>query len=187
MGHLRSSQQAHVIDWIARPLDKRLKLDMSVGNPNDNSPQITGLDVQIKLSGKKFVRGLSNAEFTAPELKDTVVSDKTISSTLDVVRQLVSLGKGQKLTYGITNMLPREDGKLLFNNSGVLVKEKDRSNFLNPWPIYIESSPHSACSAARPRYRCPSICFMIRSIASSGEDAAVTRRLPSLRKNAKSA
>jgi LEA14-like dessication related protein len=114
------------------PFEQRLKVDLRVRNPNDYDLQATGLDFRLELNGKRLARGLSNKEFIVPRLSDTVVSVETSTSTLDVVRQVLGLRKTQELTYRITGLLHRKDGRLPFENSGVLVEKGELSNLLNP-------------------------------------------------------
>ncbi|MBI3355322.1 MAG: LEA type 2 family protein [Nitrospirae bacterium] len=104
------------------PFEQRLKVDLRVRNPNDYDLQATGLDFRLELNGKRLARGLSNKEFTVPRLSDTVVSVETSTSTLDVMRQVLGLRKTQELTYGITGVLHRKDGRLPFENTGGLVE-----------------------------------------------------------------
>jgi LEA14-like dessication related protein len=112
--------------------EQRLKDDLRLRNPNDFDLQATGLDFRLELNGKKIARGLGNKEFTIPRLSDAVVSVETSTSTLDIVRQLLSLGKNQTLAYGISGMLHLQDGRLPFENTGVLLEAGELSGLLNP-------------------------------------------------------
>jgi LEA14-like dessication related protein len=112
--------------------EQRLKVDLRLRNPNDFDLQATGLDFRLELNGKKIARGLGNKEFTIPRLSDAVVSVETSTSTLDIVRQLLSLGKNQTLAYGISGMLHLQDGRLPFENTGVLLEAGELSGLLNP-------------------------------------------------------
>lgn len=112
--------------------EQRLKVDLRIRNPNDYELQVTGLDFRLELNGKRFARGLSNTEFTIPRLSDRVVSVETSTSTLDVVRQVLSLRNTQELTYGISGVLHRKEGRLPFDNTGVLVEKGELSSLVNP-------------------------------------------------------
>ena len=112
--------------------EQRLKVDLRFRNPNDYDLQATGLDFRLELNGKRFARGLGNKEFTIPRLSDAVVAVETSTSTLDIVHQLLSLGKTQTLAYRITGVLYLKDGRLPFDNSGVLVDAGELSGLLHP-------------------------------------------------------
>lgn len=114
------------------PFEQRLKVDLRVRNPNDYDLQVTGLDFRLELNGKRLARGLGNKEFTVPRLSDAVVSVETSTSTLDVVRQILGLRETQQLAYGITGVLHLKDGRLPFDNTGVLVEKGGLSGLLNP-------------------------------------------------------
>jgi len=86
----------------------------------------------LELNGKRLARGLGNKEFTVPRLSDAVVSVETSTSTLDVVRQVLGLRKTEELTYGITGVLHLKDGRLPFDNTGVLVEKGEMSGLLTP-------------------------------------------------------
>ena len=112
--------------------EQRLKVDLRIRNPNDYDLQVTGLDFRLELNGKRLARGLGNKEFAVPRLSETVVSVETSTSTFDVVRQVLGLRKTQELAYSITGVLHLKDGRLPFDNTGVLVEKSDLSGILNP-------------------------------------------------------
>jgi LEA14-like dessication related protein len=114
------------------PFEQRLKVDLRVRNPNDYDLLVTGLDFRLELNGKRFARGLDNKESTVPRLSDSVVSVETSTSTLDVVREMLGLRKTAELTYGITGVLHLKDGRLPFDNTGVLVEKGEIPGLLNP-------------------------------------------------------
>ncbi len=114
------------------PFEQRLKIDLRVRNPNDYELQVTGMDVRVDLNGKRLARGLGNQAFTVPRLSESVVTIETTTSTLDVVRQVLGLRKVQALGYEISGVLHLKDGRLPFDNSGVLVEKSDLSGILAP-------------------------------------------------------
>lgn len=114
------------------PFEQRLKVDLRIRNPNEYDLQVTGLDFRLELNGKRLARGFGNKEFTVPRLSDVVVSVDTSTSTLDVVRQVLGLRKTQELAYGITGVLHLKDGRLPFDNTGILVEKGELSGLLNP-------------------------------------------------------
>lgn len=114
------------------PFEQRLKIDLRVRNPNDYELQVTGMDIRLDLNGKRLARGLGNQAFTVPRLSDSVVTIETTTSTLDVVRQVLGLRTVQALSYEISGVLHLKDGRLPFDNSGVLVEKGELSGILNP-------------------------------------------------------
>jgi hypothetical protein len=75
---------------------------------------------------------LNNKDFTVPRLSDTVVSVQTSASTFDVVRQLLSFSRNQDLSYDITGLFHLKDGRLPFDNSGILLEKDHLSNLPAP-------------------------------------------------------
>lgn len=114
------------------PFEQRLKIDLRVRNPNDYELQVTGIDIRLDLNGKRLARGLGNQAFTVPRLSDSVVTIETTTSTLDVVRQVLGLRTVQALSYEISGVLHLKDGRLPFDNSGVLVEKGELSGILTP-------------------------------------------------------
>lgn len=114
------------------PFEQRLKIDLRVRNPNDYELQVTGMDIRLDLNGKRLARGLGNQAFTVPRLSDSVVTIETTTSTLDVVRQVLGLRTVQALSYEISGVLHLKDGRLPFDNSGVLVEKGELSGILTP-------------------------------------------------------
>ena len=86
----------------------------------------------MELNGKRLARGLGNKEFTVPRLGDTIISIETTTSTLDVARQVLGLRKTQALDYGVSGILHLKDGRLPFDNTGVLVEKGELSDLLTP-------------------------------------------------------
>lgn len=114
------------------PFEQRLKIDLRVRNPNDYDLHVTGMDIRLDLNGKRLARGLGNKEFTVPRLSDTVVAIETTTSMLDVVRQILGLGQARDLSYDVRGVLHLKDGRLPFDDSGVLVKQGELSGILSP-------------------------------------------------------
>lgn len=109
-----------------------LQVDLRVRNPNDFDLQVTGLDFRLELNGKRLARGLGNKEFAVPRLSDTVVPVETSTSTLEVVRQVLGLRKTQELAYRVSGVLYLKDGRLPFDNTGVLVEKDALPGLLSP-------------------------------------------------------
>lgn len=123
---------ANITPLDSTPFEQRLKIDLRVRNPNDYELQVTGIDMRLDLNGKRLARGLGNQAFSVPRLSDSVVTIETTTSTLDVVRQVLGLRKVQALSYEISGVLYLKDGRLPFENSGVLVDKDELSGILAP-------------------------------------------------------
>jgi len=104
-------------------LEQRLQVDLRIRNPNDFDLFVTGIDFTLNLNGKRLARGLSNKDFTVPRLSDAVVLVQTSTSTFDVVGQFLNLSRSQDLSYNITGLLHLKDGRLAFDNSGILLEK----------------------------------------------------------------
>jgi len=107
------------------PFEQRLDVELRVRNPNDYDLQVTGLDFRLDVNKKRLARGLGNKAFTIPRLGDATVTIETSTSMLHLMRQILSLRNTQTLTYGVSGVLYLNDGKLSFENSGVLVEKGD--------------------------------------------------------------
>ena len=104
-------------------VEQQLQGDLRIRNPNEFDLFVTGIDLTFNLNGIRLARGLDNTTITVPRLSDTFVSVQTSPSTFDVVRQLLSLSQTQDLSYDSTDRLHLKDGRLPFDNSGILLQK----------------------------------------------------------------
>ena len=107
----------------ASAFEQRLQVNLRIRNPNDVDLAVTGIDFRLDLNGNRLVRGLGNKELIVPRLSDSVTSVETSTSTIQVVRQLLSFSGDQPLTYHVTGVLHTKDGRLPFDSSGVLLEK----------------------------------------------------------------
>ncbi len=107
----------------ASAFEQRLQVDLRIRNPNDFDLAVTGIDFRLDLNGNRLARGLGNKELVVPRLSDSVTSVETSTSTLQVVRQLLSFSGDQPLTYHVTGVLHTKEGRLPFDNTGVLLEQ----------------------------------------------------------------
>lgn len=105
----------------ASAFEQRLQVDLRIRNPNDFDLAVTGIDFRLDLNGNRLARGLGNKELVVPRLSDAVTSVETSTSTLQVVRQFLSFSGNQSLTYQLTGVVHTKEGRLPFENSGVLL------------------------------------------------------------------
>ena len=107
----------------ASAFEQRLQVDLRIRNPNDFDLTVTGIDCRLDLNGNRLARGLGNKELVVPRLSDAVTSVETSTSTLQVVRQFLSFSNDQPLSYHVTGVLYTKEGRLPFENSGVLLEK----------------------------------------------------------------
>lgn len=105
----------------ASAFEQRHQVDLRIRNPNDFDLAVTGIDFRLDLNGNRLARGLGNKELVVPRLSDAVTSVETSTSTLQVVRQFLSFSGNQSLTYQLTGVVHTKEGRLPFENSGVLL------------------------------------------------------------------
>ena len=115
---------SNVTPLEASAFEQRLQVDLRIRNPNDFDLAVTGIDFRLDLNGNRLARGLGNKELIVPRLSDAVTSVDTSTSTLQVVRQLLSFSGDQSLTYHVTGVLHTKDGRLPFDNSGTLLEKE---------------------------------------------------------------
>lgn len=123
---------ANVTPLNSTPFEQRLNVELRVRNPNDYDLQVTGLDFRLDVNKKRLARGLGNKTFTVPRLGDATIAIETSTSMLDVMRQILGLQNTQALTSSVSGVLYLKDGKLPFENSGVLVEKGDLPGILAP-------------------------------------------------------
>ncbi|HLZ34818.1 MAG TPA: LEA type 2 family protein [Nitrospira sp.] len=107
----------------ATAFEQRLQMDLRIRNPNDSDLAVTGIDFTLSVNGKRMARGLGNQEVTIPRLSDVVISVYTSTSTFDIIRQILSVSQQQDLAYEISGVFHSKDGRLPFDNSGVLLEQ----------------------------------------------------------------
>ena len=107
-------------------------MDLRIRNPNDFDLLFAGIDFTLNFTGKRLARELDNTTITVPRLSDTFVSVQTSPSTFDVVRQLLSFSQTQDLSYDITDRFHLKDGRLPFDNSGILLEKVQLSGAPSP-------------------------------------------------------
>ncbi len=107
----------------ASAFEQRLQVDLRIRNPNDFDLAVTGIDFRLDLNGNRLARGLGNKELVIPRLSDAVTSVETSTSTLQVVRQLLSFSGDQSFTYHVAGVLHTKEGRLPFDSSGVLLEK----------------------------------------------------------------
>lgn len=105
------------------PFEQRLQVDLRIRNPNDFDLLVTGIDFKLNVNGKRLARGLGSKQLTVPRLGDAELSVQTSTSTLDVIRQVLNFSRKQDLAYEVSGVLHVKDGRMSFDNSGLLLED----------------------------------------------------------------
>jgi LEA14-like dessication related protein len=103
--------------------EQRLPVDLRIRSPNDYHLVMTGIDITLNVNGKRLARGLGNKELTIPRLSDAVISVQTSTSTFDLIRQFMGFSQKQDLSHDISGILQSRDGRLPFDNAGLLPEQ----------------------------------------------------------------
>ena len=119
--------------------EQRLQGDLRIRNPNEFDLLVMDIDLTFNLNGIRLARGLDNTTITFPRLSDTFVSVQTSPSTFDVVRQLLSSSQTQDLSYDITDRFHLKNGRLPFDNSGILLEKVQLSGAPSPLAFTFET------------------------------------------------
>ncbi|MFT5485424.1 MAG: LEA14-like dessication related protein [Paracoccaceae bacterium] len=80
-------------------LNQELLIEIRVGNPNNFELPLTGLTFELEVNGQPFADGLSDATVTVPRLGYATVPVTGNTNILSVFRQLMFLGKTDRITY----------------------------------------------------------------------------------------
>jgi LEA14-like dessication related protein len=98
-------------------LEARMQLKLRVQNPNNTPIDFTGVYVDLKVAGKSFASGVSDASGTVPSFGETVIGVPVSISIMGVVSEALGLLGGGKFPDKITYEM---SGKLNSNTSGSL-------------------------------------------------------------------
>ena len=81
--------------------EQQVELDLRLGNPNNFDIALEGLTFTLEVNESHFADGQSGAEVTLPRLGDARVPVTATTTILDVVRQVLLLGRAKALDYRI--------------------------------------------------------------------------------------
>lgn len=82
-------------------LSQELLIDLRVGNPNDFALPLRGISFELDVNGRHFANGLSDTSVDVPRLSYATVPVRGTTDTLAVIRQIMSLGESDRLSYRI--------------------------------------------------------------------------------------
>jgi LEA14-like dessication related protein len=113
-----------------------LQVSLRVLNPNDIGLNIRGVDCTLKVNGKPFARGISNAPVQVPAFGSSTVPITVFSSALDIARSLISMPGHNEVNYELKGYVRLEKtgwliSKLPFKSGGT-VSLKDFEAWLVP-------------------------------------------------------
>ncbi len=116
-----------------RPLEstlfeQRVETELRIRNPNDMDLDITGLDVEISLNGKRLARVLSSDAVKVPRFGEATVKAVASTSATAILRQIATLQKtgGEDPSYGIRGHVYLGSGfrrRVKLEHSGKLLEE----------------------------------------------------------------
>lgn len=89
-------------------MELRMLVKLRVQNPNDTPVDYNGVAVEMKVQGKTFATGVSDANGSVPRFGEAIISMPVTVSAFRLARQAVDMvqggGKG-KITYDMTGKL----------------------------------------------------------------------------------
>jgi LEA14-like dessication related protein len=81
--------------------EQRFLLALRIGNPNPFDLPLEGLRFSLEINDAHFAQGLSNQALTIPALGEEIVTVEASTNILEIVRQILLLGKTGELTYAV--------------------------------------------------------------------------------------
>lgn len=79
-------------------------VDLRIANPNNIDIPVEGLTIQLEIDDQPFAEGMSNECFTLPRLSEVSLPVKASTDTLSLMRQIMSLGRSERITYRISGV-----------------------------------------------------------------------------------
>jgi len=110
--------------------EQRVETELRIRNPNDVDLNITGLDVEIALNGRRLVRVLSSSAITVPRFGEATLKAIASTSTTAILRQVAALQRGgaEDPTYAVSGYVYLGSGfrrRVKLEHSGKLLPESD--------------------------------------------------------------
>ena len=81
--------------------EQQVELDLRLGNPNNFDIALEGLTFTLEVNESHFADGRSGAAVTLPRLGDAQVPVTANTTIVDVVRQILLLGRAKSIDYRI--------------------------------------------------------------------------------------
>jgi LEA14-like dessication related protein len=103
-------------------MEQQFEVGLAVLNPNNRDVEIDGMDFELEVNGNRLARGVSSEGFTLPRLGETRTTVLVTTSTLNVLRQAISLSAAGTIDYRLLGRvhLGGLAGTLKFDEAGKL-------------------------------------------------------------------
>lgn len=85
-------------------LDQELLVDLRIRNPNNFELPLDGLSFKLELNGQPFADGFTNEAVTVPRLGEARLPVTASINLIDLVQQMLALGRRGDLTYRIDGL-----------------------------------------------------------------------------------
>ena len=82
-----------------KALESVFQIQLRVLNPNDVAFEVSGLDCELEVNGKRFATGVSDVKTQIPAYGTTTIPVMVYSSVVDVVRGVLGLQGTEALNY----------------------------------------------------------------------------------------
>jgi len=98
--------------------EQRTRLDLRLQNLSEVPIDATGLDVALRVNGRRLARGVDAAAFTIPRLGETSVSVVVSTSVFDTIKQILGLRDRQVFSYTLKGKVITDGIDQRFSRSG---------------------------------------------------------------------
>lgn len=82
-----------------KALESVFQIQLRVLNPNDVAFEVSGLDCELEVNGKRFATGVSDVKTRIPPYGTTTIPVMVYSSVVDVLRSIMGLQGTEALNY----------------------------------------------------------------------------------------
>ena len=82
-----------------KALESVFQIQLRVLNPNDVAFEVSGLDCELEVNGKRFATGVSDVKTRIPPYGTTTIPVMVYSSVVDVLRGVLGLQGTEALNY----------------------------------------------------------------------------------------
>lgn len=83
-------------------LEQKMRVELDIGNPNNFDLPLDGLTFTLELNDNPLVEGFTNESVVIPRLGEARLAVFASTSLLDIVRQVMALGRGEALSYRLS-------------------------------------------------------------------------------------
>ena len=83
-------------------LEQRMDVVLDIANPNNFDLPLVRLAFTLELNGQPLVEGLSNRSVVVPRLGQARLPIQATTSLLDLMHQILALGKDETLSYRLS-------------------------------------------------------------------------------------